>query len=195
MASRRGLGIIFVDVVFNVLFVVMACVAILLFWINPPTKSSDAETFAPGNVIVEIRWPDEIDADVDLWVRAPADVAVGYSSKAGRIFNLLRDDLGHRGDATGLNYEVAYARGIPAGEYVVNVHLYRDPLALPRVPVPVVVAISLKRPATDSVSQILTKRVELTHLGQEITVFRFRFDEHGALAPGSVHALPLRLRS
>ena len=37
------------------------------------------------------------------------------------MFNLLRDDLGTCGDATGLNYEVSYARGNPAGEYTVEV--------------------------------------------------------------------------
>src|SRR6266511_3057031 len=59
---------------------------------NPPAQSSEADgTQAPGNVIVEIQWPDKFDADVDLWVKAPGDVPVGYSNKSGRVFNLLRD--------------------------------------------------------------------------------------------------------
>ena len=77
-------------------------------------------------MIVEVRWPDQLDSDVDLWVQAPGDVPVGYSNKGGAIFNLLRDDLGQRADATGMNYEVSYSRGIPPGEYMVNVHLYRN---------------------------------------------------------------------
>jgi hypothetical protein len=28
-------------------------------------------------------------------------------------------------DVTNYNYEVAYSRGLPAGEYVANVHMYR----------------------------------------------------------------------
>ena len=76
--------------------------------------------------MIEARWPDGVDADVDLWVQAPGDVPVGYSNKGGAIFNLLRDDLGQRADATGMNYEVSYARGMPAGEYTANLHLYRN---------------------------------------------------------------------
>ena len=91
--------------------------------------------------MVELRWPQELDADVDLWVQAPGDVPVGYSNKGGRVFNLLRDDLWHRGDVTGLNHEIAYSRGIPAGEYTVSLHLFRNTGAYP---VPTVVAISLK---------------------------------------------------
>ena len=58
--------------------------------------------------MIEARWPDAVDADVDLWVQAPGDVPVGYSNKGGAIFNLLRDDLGTRADATGINYEISY---------------------------------------------------------------------------------------
>ena len=54
------------------------------------------DTAAPGNVIVEVRWPTELDSDVDLWVQAPGDVPVGYSNKGGAMFNLLRDDLGQQ---------------------------------------------------------------------------------------------------
>ena len=68
----------------------------------------------PGNVMVEARWPDQLDTDVDLWVQAPGDVPVGYSNKGGAVFNLLRDDLGRRGRDR-LNYEVSYSRGMPAG--------------------------------------------------------------------------------
>jgi hypothetical protein len=55
---------------------------------------------APGNVAVEMQWPDKLDADVDLWVQAPGDAPVGYSNKSGRVFNLLRDDLGKAQDMT-----------------------------------------------------------------------------------------------
>src|SRR6266702_2141726 len=93
---------------------------------NPPAKASETDgVTAPGNVIVEIQWPDKLDADVDLWVQAPGDVPVGYSNKSGRVFNLLRDALGQAQDMTDLNYEIAYSRGTPAGEYIVNVHMYR----------------------------------------------------------------------
>ena len=146
----------------------------------------------PGNVIVEVRWPDQLDSDVDLWIQAPGDVPVGYSNKGGAIFNLLRDDLGRRADATEMNYEVSYSRGIPPGEYVVNVHLYRNTARVS--PVPVTVVASVKKNQTESARQLLSTRIGLTREGQELTVFRFRLDAAGELVPGSVGSLQRPLR-
>ena len=119
-------GTVFRDVIMLALAGFVAMVILLLPHINPPGKAAQENTQPPGNVIVEVRWPDELDSDVDLWVEAPGDIPVGYSNKGGVIFNLLRDDLGKRADATGMNYEVSYSRGIVPGEYTVNLHLYRN---------------------------------------------------------------------
>ncbi len=154
-------------------------------------KAANETAQPPGNVMIEARWPDDVDADVDLWVQAPGDVPVGYSNKGGAIFNLLRDDLGQRADATGINYEVSYARGMPTGEYTANLHLYRNQSA-GRVPVTIVA--SVKSSAEESTRQILATSVQLTRGGQELTVFRFRLDAAGALVPGSVTSLQKPLR-
>ena len=71
-----------------------------------------------------MHWPNNMPYDVDLWVQAPREVPVGFWNLGGTTFNLLRDDLGGEGDATNENYEISYSRGIPPGEYVVNVHMY-----------------------------------------------------------------------
>jgi hypothetical protein len=55
---------------------------------------------------------------------APGDKRVGYISKQGTVVALLRDDLGATSDLTDANFESAYTRGIPDGEYGVNVHCY-----------------------------------------------------------------------
>ncbi|MGH6903435.1 MAG: hypothetical protein ACREIR_11930, partial [Geminicoccaceae bacterium] len=150
-------------------------------------------TQPPGNVIVEVRWPDDIDCDVDLWVEAPGDIPVGYSNKGGVIFNLLRDDLGKRADATGMNYEVSYSRGIVAGEYTVNVHLYRNTAGV--LPIPVTVVTSVKKSSKESARQVLASNIELVREGEELTVYRFRLSEDGDLVPGSVHSLQRKLRT
>ena len=188
----RG-GTVFRDVIMLALCGFVAIVILLLPHLNPPAKADNDPMSPPGNVIVEIRWPDELDTDVDLWVQAPGDVPVGYSNKGGLIFNLLRDDLGRHADATEINYEVTYSRGIPRGEYTVNIHLYRNLSS--QYPVPVNVVVSVKQTEKDSARQIVASKVKLLREGQEITVFRFTLDQQGGLVPGSVHSLTRALRS
>jgi len=182
---------VFRDVIMLALAGFVMLVLLLLPHLNPRAKTEDTAR-TPGNVIIEARWPDDINADVDLWVQAPGDVPVGYSNAAGAVFNLLRDDLGNVADLTGLNYEFSYSRGVPAGEYTVNAHLYRNH-DLRNVPVTIVV--SVKGGVNVAAKQILTTKLEMSREGEERTAFRFKLDERGRLVPGSVHDLPKPLRS
>ncbi len=183
---------VFRDVIMLALLGFVTLVLLMLPHLNPEAVAEEAAR-SPGNVFVEIRWPDETDADVDLWVQGPGDRPVGYSNKAGGLFNLLRDDLGHRVDVTGLNYESTYSRGVVAGEYTINVHLFQNPTRT--YPIEVAVGVSVKRAADKPMRQILATRVSLTHAGQETTAFRFELDDAGRLVSGSVHDLPRALRS
>ncbi len=184
-------GTVFRDIILLALLGFVTFVIMLLPHLNPPAKDT-ATTEPPGNVVVEVRWADELDTDVDLWVEAPGDRPVGYSNKGGRIFNLLRDDLGLSGDTTDLNYEVAFSRGVPAGDYTVNLHLYRNRSGT--LPIGATVVISVKRKPEDRMREVASKRVMLAKVGQELTVMRFALDDRGSLVPGSVHAVPRGLR-
>ena len=190
--GEGGDGTVFRDVIMLALLGFVTIVILLLPHLNPPSKR-DASADPPGNVVVEIRWPDENDADVDLWVQAPGDVPVGYSNKDGGVFNLLRDDLGHIQDLSSLNYEMAYSRGTPQGEYVVNLHLYRSRTT--PLPIPVEVNIGIRKSNNESLVTISSNKVQLSHEGQELTVIRFRLSQLGRLVDGSVHDLPRSLRS
>ncbi len=183
---------VFRDVIMLALAGFVMIVMLLLPHINPRAANKQ-EARSPGNVIVELRWADAIDADVDLWVEGPGDSPVGYSNKDGAVFNLLRDDLGRDSDLTNLNYEFSYSRGVPAGEYTVNVHLYRYSGGY--FPLPVTVAVSVKGTDSSSSHRLLNTELDLLHEGQETTVFRFQLDEGGDLIAGSVHDLPRALRS
>lgn len=183
---------VFRDVILLALLGFVTIVVLLLPHLNPPTVDQQASP-AAGNLVVEVRWDDGIDADVDLWVEAPGDVPVGYSNKGGHIFNLLRDDLGHKGDVTGLNYEMAFSRGAPAGDYTINLHLYRHNSG--PLPMSAVVVIGIKLSPDAPLRSIVTERVDLAHQGQEVTVARFSLDDIGSVVPGSLHDLPRRLRS
>ena len=182
-------GTVFRDVILLALIGFVAMVIMLLPHIQPVKKETE-EHKAPGNVIVEMIWPATLPYDVDLWVQAPGDLPVGFWNLGGHTFNLLRDDLGVEGDATDRNYEVSYSRGIPAGEYIVNAHMY-GPLPL-GVVIPVQIVVSIKRRYEDT-EQILDTTVKLERRGQEETAFRFRLTSTGDLVAGSVNTLRRRL--
>ena len=190
---RRGANIAVRDVTLVILVGMIALVILLIPHLNPPGKKQEAEATPPGNVIVEIRWPDNWKTDVDLWVLAPKDSPVGYSNLVGRTFNLLRDDLGSMNDPLGLNYENAYSRGIPIGEYVINLHLFRNAENI--YPVPVDVQVSTRMPP-GAIKRLLHSKVELRFAGQEITVFRFFLNAAGSLVEDTLHSnyTPLRSR-
>lgn len=182
-------GTVFRDVLMLALVGFVAMVIMLLPHLSK-AKREDKEQIAPGHVVIEIHWPNEMPVDVDLWVKAPNDLPVGFYNPDGHFFNLLRDDLGSEGDATEQNYEVAYSRGISPGEYTVNVHMYGVPPAGMVIPVTVVVS---ARERYEDLRQILQTRVELKRHNQEETAFRFQLTNHGVLVPDSVTTLRRRL--
>ncbi len=166
---------------------------LMLSVVNPPAKAAQtAGEQSPGNVIIEAKWDDRDDADVDLWVEAPGDKPVGYSSKSGQVFNLLRDDLGHSGDPHSMNYEVVYGRGMPAGEYIANVHLYR--FVRGPLPVSVRVVASIKPKPGEDAREVAVATVQLQHENQEDTAFRFTLDGKGRLVAGSINNVFRELR-
>lgn len=184
-------NIAFRDMLFIMLFGFVFLVVAMLPHLNPPADEDNAEP--PGNVIAAITWPAG-DTDVDLWVTGPGEIVpVGYSNKGGLLWNLLRDDLGAAPDATGLNYENAYTRGITPGEYIINVHCYRCPV----MPVPVVVEISVKGdgPGKKAMKIIATTTVQLESLGEELTALRFELTKDGTLVPGTMNHVFQGLRS
>ena len=137
-------------------------------------------------MIVEVLWPDDRNVDVDLWVKSPDDAAVGFSNMAGYYFNLLRDDRGTQFDTTPINYEISYSRGIAAGEYQANLHLYATDGG---PPINAKVIISVVEPDQRARTAIIKKDVTLKKFNEEITVARWTLSNKGKLKPNSVHAL------
>jgi len=182
-------GTVFRDMTMLALAGFVAIVMLLLPWLNPEAEDETTTMKAPGRVMVELFWPDDRDADVDLWVEAPGDtLPVGYPHMDDYHFNLLRDDRGTTYDATPINYEIAYTRGIAAGEYTVNVSLYAaDPDD--RGPVPAEVAVSVIEPDMLSRKVLVTRTITLSREGEEITATRFKLDQNGKLVEGSENDL------
>ena len=186
-------GTVFRDVILLALAGFVFITVLLLPHINPKAKQGEGSTDPPGNVIAEMRWDDKLRTDVDLWVQAPGDVPVGYSNKSGLMFNLLRDDLGSHADPTDVNFETSFSRGIPPGEYTVNVHLFRN---LENIyPINVRVVVRVKTDNEAGARPIAATTVRLDREGQELTAFRFRLTEKGELVPNSMNSVFKPLRS
>jgi hypothetical protein len=186
-------GTVFRDVILLALAGFVFITVLLLPHINPKAKQGEGAADPPGNVIAEIRWDDKLRTDVDLWVQAPGDVPVGYSNKSGLIFNLLRDDLGSHADPTDVNFETSFSRGIPPGEYIVNVHLFRN--LENTYPINVRVVVRVKTDNEAGARPIAATTVRLDREGQELTAFRFRLTEKGELVPNSMNSVFKPLRS
>ncbi len=178
-------AILFRDLLMNMLLGLTALVILVLFNINPEAKKQ-SDTKVAGQLIVSIEWP-QGSQDVDLWVAAPEDNQVGYSQKNGKVFNLLRDDLGTTNDGSLVNREEAFARTLPAGEYVVNIHGYRL-TEEQKVHFEV-------RMMNESGSNLLVSSDSTVRQGQERTIVSFRIDANGQVVPGSINHVYKPLRS
>lgn len=155
-----------------------------------PDQSIKTDSKAPGAIIVEIRWPDGLSSDIDLWVKAPGRPVVGYSNPSDAIFNLLRDDLGTENDPLLLNYENAYSRSAPNGEYIVNLFYYSGR----PVNVPVDVVVWLKPKDNEKAILIHKATVIMTKVNTERTVLRFSI-HNLSLVPDSVNDLEFKFFS
>jgi len=167
---------------------------LMLAAMNPPKpEQQEGQIVNPGTMIIEAEWADDLDADVDLWVRAPNERPVGYSNKSAPIFNLLRDDLGKQADISNVNHEEAFARGTIEGEYVVNVHAYRcnDPC---KYPIKVHLIAHGQPKGKGEMTTYATADVVLIRDNDQITAFRFILDANGNVVSGSLNHLFQELR-
>lgn len=176
----------------DLLWVINAGVLAIFLLVAPPkpqepTKETDRSA---GNISVAVFWQDDIDADIDTWLRSPDGDVVSFHHKSGTIWSLLRDDLGNVNDFTARNFENAYSRGLMPGEYTVNVNLYRNPAGKS---VEVKAELRIQRDLNTGSPVTFTISATLDHTGDEATLFRFQIDGDGNLVPGSVNNLSINL--
>ena len=148
--------------------------------IHPPLSK---KVNPKAELLITLTWPDKSDHDVDLWLLPPNGQPVGYANKQNGVIFLDRDDRGTVNDIvdtpTGkkiisFNQEIITFRGLPPGDYVVNVHLYktnRSPL-----PVPCVVKMVKINPEFHI---IVMSEISLHQQGEERTAFRFTIEDNG----------------
>lgn len=139
----------------------------------PPQPSSAIDTY--GVYAVTIAWPGKLTDDVDLYVQNPRGQIVYFANRDAGLMSLERDDLGRVSDVANYNSERVVLRGAERGEYVVNVHLYRQ--ASRQVPV----TVKLYRLRGDD-ALVTRQQVVLKFQGDERTAFRFAVDGAGKVS-------------
>lgn len=175
---------VFIDALFLMLLV-------LVLLPHRPDEAS-ADDARAGDLVVEIYWGDCITADVDLWVQSPADKPVGYSRLRGQHFSLLRDDLGV--DTRCERMELAAARELVDGEWIVNLHLYGNRSDVSPIIVDVRAWYRNSDKPQDGRKLIWTGPVSLDYSGQEVTAVRWTM-ARGVMVAGSIHHSQIALRS
>ena len=143
---------------------------LLIFLIMPhnPSASQESNGCGANGFITEISWPNDWYTDVDMLIRSPDDSVVYFGRKDGVTINLLRDDLGLPEDLSKVNYELSCSRGTPDGEYIFNVHLYRNYER--KYPVPVGMVIRQHLNGRDTV--VFEELINLEHVNDEVTAIR-----------------------
>ncbi len=172
----------FTVVLFKALQVVAFLFFIALLAMKPEPDPGKIEKKA--EFIITMTWPNQHPDDVDLYVQDPAGKLVWYNQRDQGLMVLERDDRGDTNDFAYVNSkkiplpireELVSIRGVMAGEYTVNIHLYHH---IAHDPVPVSVKIEKLNP---SVQVVDYKTIFLDHTDEEKTALRFTLGEDGSV--------------
>ena len=169
-----------------VVVVDMLCCLLIVFLLlaAPPAKPPNPPTY--GQYAVTIQWRSGSNNDVDLYVRDPVGNVCFFAAENIGLMQLEGDDLGTKTSGTTTlsdgrkivvprNSERTVIRGIIAGEYTVNVHMYLRNDKLPPDTIVLVQLWTLR--GNDHV--IHQQYITLHGTGDEQTAFRFRMNEVG----------------
>lgn len=157
-----------------------------------PITQNEAGIKKNADYVITLEWPNELDCDVDLWIRDPLNNIVSYRQMESGLMYFERDDMGKRRSVYEIdgkeividpdNKEFVTLRGTFKGEYVVNVHLYSclknetklGMAAGQEIDVPLVIEIVRINP-----NFIVVKHIEmkLDSVWQEKTAVRFVMDD------------------
>src|SRR5262249_18434164 len=172
----------FTVVLFKALQVLAFLFFIALLAMKP--ASDPGKVIKRAEFIITMTWPDQQPDDVDLYVQDPAGTLVWYNKRDVGLMTLERDDRGDTNDFTvieskkiplPIREELVSIRGLMAGEYTVNVHLYHH---IASMPVPVSVKVEKLNPVVEIVDY---KTLLLNHTDEEKTVVRFTLGEDGSV--------------
>lgn len=195
MRRPDGSMISFLDVVLNSCLCFMFLLAITLA--STALKQANADIEKPkAEFLVTVDWDPSRDADVDTWLQTPNGDVLYFRKKSNEYAHIDHDDTGNSTDVIRApdgslhvnpnNQEIASFRQACAGEWIVNVHLYRkDPDVRP---VAVHVRVQKLNP---SVTDVADRTITLGRQWEEQTVVRLKTDEQGNVISQSTLYKPL----
>lgn len=179
----------FIDLLINVLTGMVFLFMITTLLITTKVKDEDVGVKKDAQYIIQISWPNDINCDVDIWVRDPENRVVSYQAKDVGIMHIERDDQGWINDVMTYlklqpsqqlnNSETWVLRGKIAGKFTVNLHLYscsmnEKPVPLGQVmEVPVTIELTKLNP---DIKKVLSKTITLRKVWEEVTAFNFILD-------------------
>lgn len=181
----------YIDLLINLLTGIVVLFILTTLLIAPVTKNTEGIK-KNADYVLTLEWPNDVDCDVDLWVRDPLNNVVSYRFPEAGLMYFERDDMGKRRSVYEIdgkeividpdNKEFVTLRGTFKGEYVVNLHVYscinrQTNLALPQgslMDVPVILEVIRINP-----TYVVVKHIEMKmdSVWQEKTAIRFIMDD------------------
>lgn len=185
MRDRRTLpSIVFMDFLWNTLLIFLIFFVLAYILINP-AKQEKNKIETQGIFLITVNWDDDLEDDVDTYVLDPDEHLVYFRRLQDGLMHLERDDRGRFGDLIKDKYgqqilvykneERVIIRGIVAGEYVANVHMYHK---YEKNNQPVTIKVTLFSLAGQD-HEITNNIVSLINDGDETTAFRFSLSPEG----------------
>lgn len=176
----------FIDLLINVLTGMVFLFMITTLLIQNKTKE-DPGIKKDAQYVINITWGNNINCDVDLWVKDPLNRVVSFQTPDVGVMNLERDDQGWTNDVVVVqnneqtiqqldNSETWVLRGKMTGKFTANLHLYSctfegHPLELgAEVTVPIKVELVRLNPDLRKISE---GTYTLHKVWEELTVFNF----------------------
>jgi hypothetical protein len=170
------------DFLFN--FLLISTTLLIISVLAITVKQEDANVDKKGEFVISVDWDKQYNNDVDTWVRSPDGTVVWFQNRETKHVTLDRDDLGHINDTRFVeslneivpnpNQEIVTLRGIQEGEWIVNIHLFREPEAGRAVPVTITM-IKLNPKA----SLVFKREITLAQKWDQVTVARVGISAEG----------------
>lgn len=168
----------------------MAFAIIFMFVALIPHKDSDGKGQRAGTMCFELYWSDAINEDIDMWVKGPDGIPIGYNNKNGVQFDLLRDDLGFQLDLSGKNAEITCARQVVPGSYTMNAYWFADHNTPPMtggVDVEGYLSIELDNSEKNTKRQEIKMHAHIDFATHEVTTMQFIIGDDLGIVASSVN--------